>query len=179
MKKILLCIFIILIVNQSFAQLHTFDIGLKFQKTQDLYYENGLTAQYNLTSRWLIGASLITSRLGSAMGSNAIKQDNFLSSATYLFRSKKSLKTFVKGNLGYFNADYESDIFKNLTHSSAIVSTEAGLSYTFKNPLKVNLSIGYNLITGDGESGAGTLFPVFYQTSITYNFKSLFQTKKK
>jgi hypothetical protein len=113
------------------------------------------------------------------MGSNAIKQDNFLSSATYLFRSKKSLKTFVKGNLGYFNADYESDIFKNLTHSSAIVSTEAGLSYTFKNPLKVNLSIGYNLITGDGESGAGTLFPVFYQTSITYNFKSLFQTKKK
>ena len=154
----------------SFCQVHSFDAGVRMQKTIGLYYENGITAQYNLTRRWVVGASYISSRFGSAIGSNAIRQDNLMISGAYLFRPDRSLKPFVRANAGYFNADYESDLFNGLSHNSAIVSADAGLVYYLKNPIKINLSLGYNAITGTGNDGAGTLYPVFYQTSVTWNF---------
>jgi hypothetical protein len=158
-----------LICQFSYGQVHTFEAGLRFQKTVDLYYENGISGQYHLTKRITLGASYLSSRLGSAFGSNAIKQDNFLLSGSWMFRPKKPLKPFLRANLGYFTADYESDTFKSLTNTSAIASMDAGLAYSFKSPLRLNLSIGYNAITGDGAKGAGTLYPVFYQTSIFWN----------
>jgi hypothetical protein len=162
------------ISTTSHAQVHSFDAGLRFQKSIGLYLENGLTAQYNLTTRWVLGATYITSRLGTAMGSNAIKQDNIFVSGAYQFRPTHVLQPFVRASLGYFTADYEAPVFKILPNSSAIVALEGGVSYTFKSPFKTNLSIGYNLISGDGETGAGTLYPVFYQASVTYNLSKLF-----
>jgi hypothetical protein len=155
------------------AQVHTFDVGLRFQKSIGLYYENGITGQYNLTRRWAFGLTYITSRLGTAWGTNAIKQDNVLVSGTYKFRPVHALQPFLRANLGYFTADYGSPVFDSLPHSSAIASVDGGLSYQFKLPVKVNLSLGYNAITGNGASGAGTLYPVFYQLSITYNIAKL------
>jgi hypothetical protein len=155
------------------AQVHSFDIGLRFQKSIGLYYENGITGQYNLTRRWALGVTYITSRLGTAWGTNAIKQDNILASGTYKFRPAHALQPFLRGNLGYFTADYGSPMFDSLPHTSAIVSVDGGISYQFKLPVKVNLSLGYNAITGNGASGAGTLYPVFYQLSVTYNIAKL------
>jgi hypothetical protein len=182
MKKHLLkysgFLLIIFIINskQAKAQIHTYEVGIRFQKTVDLYYENGITGQYYFTNRVIFGASYITSRLGSAMSSNAIKQDNYILSGSYLFRPKKPLQTFVRLNTGYFFADYESDIFNNLDNSSALLSLDAGLLYSFKSPLKLNLSLGYNVFTGDGINGPGTLYPVFFQTSVMWNLK---KTKTK
>lgn len=176
MKKIIFVFIVCLLsltIKKTSAQLHTVDIGFRFQKTVDLYHENGVTAQYYLTRRWAVGASYYTSRLGSALGSNAIKQDNLIASGTYFFLPEKTLKPFLRGNLGYFASDYEEAIFDGLSQSSAIVSADAGLAYTFKIPLKLSLSIGYNVITGSGDSGPGTLYPVFYQTSLTWNLTKL------
>ncbi|MBC7565824.1 MAG: hypothetical protein H7223_02555 [Pedobacter sp.] len=176
MKRIILLFlvcFLILTTKKSFGQLHTIDIGFRFQKTVDLYYENGITAQYYLTRRWAIGASYYTSKLGSALSSNAIKQDNLVASGTYFFLPEKALKPFLRGSIGYFAANYEEAVFDNLPNSSAILAADAGLAYTFKIPLKLSLSIGYNAITGSGDSGPGTLYPVFYQTSITWNLSKL------
>jgi hypothetical protein len=153
----------------TFGQVHTFEAGLRFQKTVDLYYENGISGQYHLTNHILLGASYLSSRLGSAIGSNAIKQDNFLFSGAWLFRPQKPLKPFLRANLGYFKADYESDTFKDLSNTSAIASLDAGLAYSSKSPLRLHFSLGYNVITGNGAKGAGTLYPVFYQTSIFWN----------
>ena len=162
-----------LLAGSSNAQVHSFDAGLRFQKSAGLYYENGLTGQYQLTNRWVIGASYISSRLGSAISSNAIKQDNMILSGSYLFRPGKSLKPFMRANAGYFMADYGDAMFDDLPQSSAIASADAGLVYSFKNPLKINFSLGYNAITGSGDEGAGTLYPIFYQTSITWNFAKM------
>lgn len=156
--------------NKAEGQVHSFDAGLRFQKSAGLYFENGLTGQYHLSNRWVLGASYISSRLGSAIGSNAIRQDNLMLSGSYLFRPGKSLKPFVRANAGYFMADYEDELFGDLPQSSAIASADAGLVYSFKSPLKINLSLGYNAITGSGDQGAGTLYPIFYQTSVTWNF---------
>jgi len=164
-----LIILLQLIGQFSFGQVHSFEAGLRFQKTVDLYYENGISGQYHLTKRIILGASYLSSRLGSAIGSNAIKQDNFLLSGSWMFRPKKPLKPFLRANLGYFTADYESETFKGLTNTSAIASMDAGMAYSFKSPLRLHLSLGYNAITGTGAKGAGTLYPVFCQTSIFWN----------
>lgn len=157
----------------SRAQNPVLDVGLRFQKSVNLYYENGVTARYSderLLSRQLyLGFSYVTSRLGSAMGSNAIKQDNFIFSGTYYFQPEKTIQPFISMNIGYFYADYEYAVFDDLPNSSILLSPEAGLSYQTSLPLKIGASLGYNLITGDGIEGPGTIYPVYFQTSITWD----------
>ncbi|HEY0056069.1 MAG TPA: hypothetical protein VGB63_11980 [Pedobacter sp.] len=155
----------------AFCQTHSIDAGIRLQKSVGLYYENGITAQYNFNKRWTGGISYVSSRLGSALGTNALKQDNFIISGGYHFRPSKSLKPFLRFNTGYFSADYESEIFETLPNSSLLASLDAGLAYQFKSPLKINFSVGYNAISGDGLDSPGTLYPVFLQSSITWNIK--------
>ncbi len=146
--------------------------GICIQKTQKLYWENGFAFDYScakiLDNRVHFGANYVTSRLGSAIGSNAIKQDNVLFSAAYHFRHQKRLQPFVRLNLGYFKADYESELFDALPNSAFVKALDAGLSYEFKIPLTLQVCAGYNLSAGTGTTGPGTLFPVYYKMSILY-----------
>jgi hypothetical protein len=146
--------------------------GVRIQKAQKLYWENGFSLDFAspkiADKRIHFGASYVTTRLGSAMGTNAIKQDNYLISAGYFFRHQKHFQLFTRLNTGYFHADYEDAIFDVLPNSAFLFSLDAGLSYEFMIPITVNLSAGYNLNSGNGSSGPGTLYPVFYQMSIFY-----------
>jgi hypothetical protein len=146
--------------------------GIRIQKAQKLYWENGFSFDYTspkiADSRIHFGVSYVTTRLGSAVGSNAIKQDNYLISAGYHFRHLKQLQPFIRLNTGYFHADYEEDIFNVLPNSAFLMSADTGLSYEFRGPFTVSLSAGYNLTSGNGTSGPGTLFPFYYQMSIFY-----------
>lgn len=148
------------------------DVGVRFQKSINLYAENGITLQYAhpklASSRLYIGLSYVSSRLGTALRSNAIKQDNYLLSASYYFRPNWLIQPVIKANAGYFSAHYGSPIFDELPRTSPLASPEFGLCYCPSFPLKINASIGYNLITGNGLTGPGTLYPVFVQTSITW-----------
>ena len=166
--------------STGYSQERELDLGLRFQKSINLYYENGITLQYTderlLSKRLFIGLSYVSSRFGTAMGTNAIKQDNYFISGTYMFRSQRSLQPFIRLNTGYFKAHYEDPVFDVLPQSSVLISPETGLSYRFSFPLKLGVSFGYNLITGDGRDGPGTLYPLFVQTSVTWNILSKNQT---
>ncbi len=146
--------------------------GIRIQKAQKLYWENGFAVDFAspkiMDSRIHFGLSYVTSRLGSAMGTNAIKQDNFLFSPAYHFRHQKHLQPFTRLNLGYFHSDYEYAIFDVLPNKAFLLSVDAGLSYEFTFPLTVSLSAGYNVNNGTGSAGPGTLYPVFYQMSFYY-----------
>jgi hypothetical protein len=146
--------------------------GIRIQKAQKLYWENGFSFDFATPkiadSRVHFGLSYVTSRLGSAMGSNAIKQDNYLASAGYHFRHQKHLQPFIRLNTGYFHADYEERIFDVLPNSAFLISADAGLCYEFRIPFTVSLSAGYNLKSGSGTFGPGTLYPFYYQMSIYY-----------
>jgi hypothetical protein len=160
-------------VYVSLAQNHVLDVGVRLQKTVSLYYENGLTVQYSgdrlLAQRLYLGVSYVSSRLGTALASNAIKQDNLLLSASYYFKPKRLVRPFIRANVGYFTADLEDEIFGDLPSASPLLSPEMDLCLVTRTPLKIGLSFGYNLITGNGEKGPGTLYPLFLQTSITWN----------
>lgn len=147
-------------------------IGIRTQKTQKLYWENGITLDFTAKKLWdkriHFGLSYITSRLGSAMNSNAIKQDNFLFSTSFHFRHRKQFQPFVRINLGYFHADYEEAMFDVLDNTAFTYALEGGLAYEFKIPLVLSIGTGINLNTGNGMDGPGTLYPIYYQISLTY-----------
>jgi hypothetical protein len=139
----------------------------------NLYWENGFSIQYSnrkvKPDNLYFGFSYVTSRLGSAINSNAIKQDNLLFNASWHFGINHVLRPIATLNLGYFTADYEEQIFEDLHNSSFVLSPEAGLIYVTKSPLKIMLTMGYNVITGNGEDGASTLYPLFFQTTISWS----------
>ncbi|WP_020597491.1 hypothetical protein [Spirosoma panaciterrae] len=151
----------------------TLDIGVRLQKSISLYAENGLMVQYAhpklASNRLYLGLAYVSSRLGSAFHSNAIKQDSYLFSASYYYRPKWLIHPVLKANIGYFAAHYGSPIFEELPKTSLLLAPEVGLCYCPTIPLKIHTSIGYHLINGNGRSGPGTLYPVFLQTSITWN----------
>jgi hypothetical protein len=152
--------------------LGTLKVGLRAQKTQKLYWENGFTVDFTfpkvLNNRLHFGLSYVTTRLGSAIGTNAIRQDNYLLNVGYFFRNQKKLQPFTRLNTGYFYADYESEIFDALPNTALLLSIDAGLSYEFKTPITIDLSAGFNLNSGSGSKGPGTLYPIFYQLSVSY-----------
>ena len=146
--------------------------GIRIQKTQKLYWENGFAVDYTCSKLWdrrvHLGLSYTTSRLGSALNSNAIKQDNYLFNASYHFRKNKSLHPFIRLNLGYFYADYEDAVFQTLDNSTFMVALDAGIYYQFDIPITIGISAGYNLTSGNGVSGPGSLYPIYYQMSLFY-----------
>lgn len=167
-RLLTLSLFLCCSTHLSFGQAGSLDVGVRIQKTLNMYNENGITAQYHLTRRVGVGLTYVTSRLGSAIGSNAIKQDNVFASASWFFRPDRAVKPFMRGNLGWFFANYEADIFEELPATSPLVSLEGGLAASIKGPVGASASLGYNLIAGDGLDVPGTLFPLFYQLSFTY-----------
>lgn len=177
MNKILTTItisllFTLLISAQTTNQ-QNLKAGIVFQKTQSLYWENGVGFDYSsaniLDNKIHFKATFLSSRLGSAFNSNAIKQDNFIVGADWRFRSEKNLQIMVGLNTGVFKAHYDDPIFDVLPSSTILLSAETGLTYQFKFPMSAILSVGYNLRNGDGVGIPGSLFPVFYKLGFYYS----------
>jgi hypothetical protein len=94
MKNRLVTFLLVQLFSTGYLVLHAqspvWEGGIRIQKSIGLYWENGFTAHYSspkiLHEQMHIGAGYYSSRLGTAIGSNAIKQDNFVLLAQYLFR---------------------------------------------------------------------------------------------
>jgi len=148
-------------------------LGIRFQHSINMYTENGITLEFIpkklLDDQLSFGASYISTRFGSALNSNAIIQDNILLHSTYVF-SPSPLSPLLRINVGYCFADYESALFDEIDASMPLLSLEAGARYVFDIPLKIQAGLGYNLITSDGSSGIGTVYPLFVQCSLLWSF---------
>ena len=174
-------IFIVLLfsIRSADAQSPVLDAGFRFQQTVNLYNENGIAMGYSnkrlKPERLYFGFSYVTSCLGTAFHSNAIKQNNYLVSAAWYFRRKHIIRPFGRLNTGYFSADYGHKIFDFLPRKSILLSADIGVYFETNLPLKISTSLGYNFITGNGLSGPGTLYLIFYQLTLSWN---LFNHKK-
>ena len=161
------------------AQDHKLYLGTKFQVTVGMYWENGLSARYSppwQNDQLYLGFDYVSSRWGSAFSSNALKQDNYLFSASYAFLKDSWVKPLVQLNLGYLYADYEYEIFDDLSNTSFLFSSEVGMQIQVSSfPFIIGTtSMGYNFIGGDGISNTGTVNPLFFQFSLLYDLTSLF-----
>lgn len=148
--------------------------GIRIQKSVGFYYMNGLTAEINspkiLKNKLTLGVNLLSSRLGSAFMNNGIGCHEFQVSAIRYFRPEKHFKPLFRLNTGIAWSAYGSDVFRDIPRSSALLSLEPGIAYDFSKPVRLSLSLGYNMITGSGDKGYGMLWPVFIQFSGMYRF---------
>jgi len=160
------------------AYSQTLEVGLRIQKTQEMYWENGVSAQYSFAkfkpNQFFVGFDYVTSRLGTAYNSNAIKQDSYLFSGSWLFNKNKPYHFVTRLNMGYFYSDLEEDIFKEIPHTSFLFSPEVGFKYNLKKiPLALNLGVGYYIITAKEGYSPGTLQPLYFHFDMYYSiFKS-------
>ena len=155
------------------AQSQDLNVGIRIQKTNGMYWENGISAQYTFTSfkpkQFYVGFDYVTSRLGTAFKSNALKQDNYLLSTSWLFNKNKAYHIVTRLNFGYFIADYEEEIFSQIPNTSFLFSPEIGFSYDFNQiPIRLNLGLGYYILTAEAGYSPGTLQPLYYHFDIYY-----------
>lgn len=139
------------------------------RKTQALYWESGVGVDFThsrlFDERLHLNAGYLTSRLGSAIGSNALKQDYFLLGADWHAPLANKLSWVAGLQTGFFVVDYEDDVFANLPASSPLLSISTGLNFS-AGPVDLQLVAGYNLISGDGADVPGSIFPVYYQLMV-------------
>ncbi len=175
MRKLILSLFLLICLTLTLQAQSNLSIGVVSQKTQNLYWENGLGLDYSseqlLNNHLHLKAAAISSRLGSAINSNAINQESYTIGADWHFFSSKALQLSTGLNGGFFIADYEDARFDMLSNKSGLAQFELGLHYSFKLPIHISSSVVYNIINSDGKQGAGTLFPLAYQIKLYYKIK--------
>lgn len=176
MRKIVLIAFSLMAFT---AYTQTFNAGIRIQKTNQMYWENGFSLQYSFQDfapeRLYIGFDYVTSRLGSAIGSNALKQDNYIVSGTWFFKEPKPFRFHVRLNVGYFYSDYEEAIFDDVPNTAFLLSPEIGVNYAFKElPISLSLGSGYYIDFAKGGYSPGTFQPLYYHFDIYY---TIFKTK--
>jgi hypothetical protein len=163
-------LFLILLVSGAlFAQDFRCDAGLRFQKTWELYWENGVegscSKQNILGGHPFLSASAVSSRLGSALGSNALRQEEYLLGLGWKFRTEKRIQPYIALQTGWFWLDVEEPMFEVLPHSSVLATFSFGSEIPVYGPFLTRIGMDYHLITGDGLQGPGSLYPLFMHTS--------------
>jgi hypothetical protein len=86
-------------------------------------------------------------------------------------RKGKKLEFITGISSGFFHSDYESVIFKNLQNNSLLLAPEAGIKIPLIKSFTLISTGGYQLMNGHGDSGAGTLYPFYFQISMLWAFQ--------
>ena len=178
MKKIIIFSFILCTI---IIHAQTLKVGARIQKTQEMYWENGISSQYSFAkfkpNRFYIGFDYVSSRLGSAYNSNAIKQDSYIFSGSWLFNKSKPYHFLTRLNMGYFYSDLEYEIFNEIPNTSFLLAPELGFTYDFKKvPISLNLGTGFYVITAKEGYSPGTLQSLYFHFDIHY---TLFKKQTK
>ena len=178
MKKIIIFSFILCTI---IIHAQTLKVGARIQKTQEMYWENGISSQYSFAkfkpNRFFIGFDYVSSRLGSAYNSNAIKQDSYIFSGSWLFNKSKPYHFLTRLNMGYFYSDLEYEIFNEIPNTSFLLAPELGFTYDFKKvPISLNLGTGFYVITAKEGYSPGTLQSLYFHFDIHY---TLFKKQTK
>lgn len=166
-------------VTQGQAQ--EIKLGLRIQKTLTMYWENGVSAQISFKKfkpdQLYLGLDYVTSRIGTAFKSNALKQDNYLLHGSWYFNKNKPYHLMARLNVGYFFADLEEEIFKKIPHTAFLLSPEIGFTYDLKPfPISLNIGTGFYIITAKDGYSPGTLQPLYYHFDLHYK---IFKPKNK
>lgn len=151
---------------------HFLYAGIRMEKFMGFYYSNGAFLEFSskkiLNQRFNFGLSYVTSRIGTAFNSNAIPFWQLTGNVSLMLRKKKHFKICFRLNGGVAHANYGDPMFDDLPQTAPLLSLEPNLLYDFKFPLRIGTGIGYNFITGDGITGLGMIYPIYFQFNAAY-----------
>jgi len=156
--KGLLIITFIMFSSVVFAQNQ---FGIRLNKSIGGYGEHGFVYQRDsVLGNFDLKAQLISSRLGSAIFNNAIKQEQITLGVQKAWFQDKSIELLLALNTGYFRTDYGSEIFDVLDNDVFFIAPEFGVKTNKYKGFDIGVSFLYNLGAGDGISGPGSLFSI-------------------
>ena len=145
----------------------TFYGGITLRKMAGFYWLNGFSAEYRpkqfLHGHFRTGLNLTSSMFGSALVSRAIPVYCYELYAQFQLRRKALISPFVTLSAGYAHAVYGGEFAGSLQRWQSLVAPEVGMSVKPFNRIDFHLSAGYNIISGNGVSGMGVIYPVFFQ----------------
>ena len=148
------------------------DVGPRVERTWELYWENGAEVECSLANVFGghlgLGASVTSTRIGSAWNPNALRQEQYLVNSAWNFRLQKRVRPYVNLSAGWFWLDVGPAIFDVIPHSSPLLVLGSGARVGIWGPISWNAGFGYHLITGDGKSGPGSIYPLFLHTSVQW-----------
>jgi len=173
MRKVVFLVFVTSCIS-VFSQDSTFNFstGARFKKYIGFYWQNGIAAEFNsdklLKNKLSFGLNVVSSTLGTALINNAIPTLEIELSAIKYFRTEKKLKPFVRLNTGFAVANFGDDRFDNINNKSALLSIETGIKTKIYKSIELVTGGGLNLISGNGFSNLGTVYPTYFQLSLIY-----------
>jgi len=143
------------------------------QRSMGMYTENGLSLDYRnasmRSSKVEYNLFAITSVLGSALGTNALRQAHFGLSSTYFFRKDKALRSYVRLGVAYFVSEKTAAIFETVPRKDTYIFPETGIRYAWqKTPLSLLMGLGYRVQMNPENQSPGTLNPLFYHLTLSY-----------
>lgn len=148
--------------------------GIRVQKAMGFYWTSGLTGEFCsekfLNKKLSLGANFTTSVLGNGIRKNAVKTYELDLSAIKYFRPNKVVQPLARLNLGYMYAAYGKEFSNSIPNKSFLCSLEFGSAFVFAEKWKPSVGFGYNIITGNGTKGLGTVFPLYAHVSWQYVF---------
>lgn len=156
-------------LNSKKANQHKLLVGLKLQKTMKLYWENGISIQYQPLFLWagrpLVSFDFISSRLGTAIASNALQQETYRFGLGARFRNDKIVQPGFRINSGLFHLDVEEEIFEDLNNNSFVLALDGLINFNYKN-LNLETVVGYHLLTDPG-----SLYPLYISFEGMWGFQ--------
>jgi hypothetical protein len=174
MKNLTLILFFFVFLTTNAQSIDTsshFSAGIRLKKYVGFYWVNGLSGEWHspklLNNKLHLGINIATSKLGSALYSNALTTWETELSLLYYFRKAKPLHPIARINIGLASAQLGSS-FSTLSSRTMLLSLETGCHYTHKK-YSYRLYGGYNLLTGNGISGLGTIYPIYAGVGIMYS----------
>ena len=162
-------LFILILGVSPFAMCQTKDststilVGLRFKKYVGFYWVNGVSGEWHskklVNNKLHIGISVSSSKLGSAIHSNALSTWETELSFMYLFRQTKKFNPIIRLNTGIATVQLESS-YSSIPSSAFLLSLETGCNYSM-GKTHIRLFGGYNVFTGNGITGLGTIYPIY------------------
>jgi hypothetical protein len=130
----------------------------------------GLQVSYGspalLSGRPRFSLSYSTTRLATALGSNALVEDRLQTGAAWYFRPDRRVKPYTVMNLGFTRFDREDDgLFELLENTALIGSLSAGIEGRLHQALRASGSIGYSALH------SSTVYPFVATLGVHYDVK--------
>lgn len=176
MKKLFYIILIFVssfVEGQSIDTNHSISAGIRLKKYTGFYWVNGISGEFHstklLNNKLHLGLNIATSNLGTAFNSNALSTWETEISTIYFFRSSKKLNPIARFNLGFASVQID-DKYSSIPSRSFIASIETGVNYSI-NSYSTRMFVGYNLLSGNGITGLGTIYPIYGGIGIMKSFK--------
>lgn len=108
-----------------------------------------------------------TTRLSTALGSNALTEDRFQIGAAWYFRRTRTISPFIGLHVGYTRFDRENEeIFALLDNSAPILSLIAGTELKLLPSLRASASLGYSHLQ------SSTVYPLVRGIGLHYRFNA-------